>query len=77
MSTGKVSIAFRRSPRSGPSISTEVGGDLTQSPLPFGVHRVPVEFEVCCVRDAARLVSIAFRRSPRSGLLSQFLLFRL
>ncbi len=39
---GNVSIAFRRSPRSGPRIAGTIRSPLSTSPLPFGVHRVPV-----------------------------------
>jgi len=38
-----VSIAFRRSPRSGPAAKAEDDRKAAMSPLPFGVHRVPVE----------------------------------
>ncbi len=37
-----VSIAFRRSPRSGLSGNTQTTKGHGWSPLPFGVHRVPV-----------------------------------
>ena len=40
---------------------------MVSSPLPFGVHRVPVRAGFRSNRKPLR-VSIAFRRSPRSGL---------
>src|SRR6266511_3813142 len=64
---GRVSIAFRRSPRSPQKVTYDTTDHAGRSPLPFGVLRVhhfdagetvnPIEIV---------LVSIAFRRSPRS-----------
>jgi len=65
-SSATVSIAFRRSPRSGPMWQALYPVRPEWSPLPFGVHRVPVQEDQLEAAFAA-IVSIAFRRSPRSG----------
>ena len=54
--TRNVSIAFRRSPRSGRTDESCDSGPGSESPLPFGVHRVP-----------ASIATVEWTRYPKSS----------